>query len=81
MPTIKTWLSTPSDTTIVQEGLETLENNVIKEATQEAPQSTDSEAAATTENKPNQETTIYGNDAKGQGVQTTTEITDVVIVK
>ena len=66
MPTIKIWLSTPSDATIVQDGLEILENNAIEEATQEAPQSNDSEAAATTVNKPNQETPTYGNAAKGR---------------
>lgn len=66
MPTIKIWLSTPSDATIVQDGLKILENNAIEEATQEAPQSNDSEAAATTVNKPNQETPTYGNAAKGR---------------
>ena len=78
MPTIKTWLYNPSDTTIVQDGLEILENNAIEEATQEAPQSNDSEAAATTVNKPNQETPTYGNAAKGKDVEIAIQTQDVI---
>lgn len=85
MPAIKTWFSTPSDTTIVQEGLETpeenaLEENAPEETTSETPEATDSEAAATTVNKPLEDTPIFGNDADGKSVQTATESTDVETV-
>ena len=80
MPTIKTWFSTPSDTTIVQDGLDTPGDIAPEEITSKTPEATDSEAAATIVNKPLEDTPIFGNDADGRNVQTTTESTDVVTI-
>ena len=80
MPTIKTWFSTPSDTTIVQDGLDTPGDIAPEETTSKTPEATDSEAAATIVNKPLEDTPIFGNDADGRNVQTTTESTDVVTI-
>lgn len=78
MPTIKTWFSTPSDSTIVQDGLETQEDIVIEEITPEAPQATESDASATKVNTPLKETPTHGNAAKGKDIERAIQTHDVV---
>lgn len=78
MPTIKTWLSTPSDTTIVQDGLETIEDIAPEETTSETREATDSEATTTIHIKPIKEKLEIGNAAKGKDVEIAIQTQDVI---
>jgi hypothetical protein len=79
MPTIKTWLSTPSDTTVVQEDdLEILDETATDEPVQETPQSAESEVSTIKQDKPIEETPTFGNAAEGKDVEIAIQTQDVI---
>lgn len=79
MPTIKTWLSTPSDTTVVQEDdLEILDKTATDEPVQETPQSAESEVSTIKQDKPIEETPTFGNAAEGKDVEIAIQTQDVI---